>query len=277
MYYKLLVNIFFCIYGSTALLLDNDNDVCSITKFADCSSSYMDALIITNTSTTVSQEALYKFYCGPDFPTMITCMKSKLNPSCGPGTDNWNVRQSVSVSDPHLFDDFCRNDTAQLDMLSCQTKISQVEGGVNCITGETLNKTLDPTDICSIVHISLGCSFKYVDLMCPASMPDVIKEVNKTTIPGCKIQIETSPELTSCDIGMEKACDIAYNPPQILTGTTMGSPVPRISHAMRLFLCSSFGRAYLQCLEKVENLCKKDANSYLSNYPLIQQTIAHCS
>lgn len=247
-------------------------DKCSIEVFANCTSALWSIINMNGSVANIDTDALRNFYCGPNASLSLQCMKDRMDPSCGPDTDAAILNKSLASVSPDYFNSSLCSNTTETDLLfKCATSFPNLKGYQDCITGETLNKSVDPTKICNLFETSLGCSYKYTDLMCPSAMNAFKK--SSADVQGCSsnIDYENSPEASSCDEDIQKACDVAYKPPSYddVTGVME-------------FSCSKRGREYVTCQHKVYAICKdKDGfntSRLLDNLDFIEnKTAVACS
>ncbi|XP_053397582.1 uncharacterized protein LOC123552045 isoform X2 [Mercenaria mercenaria] len=256
---KLLVTLsmLFCIWlGSSGQTTTStqDKDRCSINVFDNCTDEFTSLVYnVTENEVNFDKDALLNFYCSSNITEIIQCLRDHLDPTCGPDTAAYTINRTLASIPPEFsYDKFCRNDSKKDfdELVTCQTLFPNVKGYADCITGVTLNKTLDPTDICNFLNSTLGCSYKYTKIMCPNST-NAFKEFTAINTVPCNLEFENSPEAMSCDDNMEKACSVAYKPPPF--DSTTGEFIE--------FICSERSRELQQCLRKVFAMCK-DKNGY---------------
>ncbi|XP_045199109.2 uncharacterized protein LOC123553467 [Mercenaria mercenaria] len=225
---------------------------CKIDVFENCTNDFTSLVNVTgNGDVTFDRQGLLDFYCGTGVAESIQCLRDNLDPTCGPNTDAAVINSTLSNVPPNFsYDKVCRNATDYNELLSCQLLLPNIQGYIDCITGETLNKTLDPTDTCKFFESTLGCSYKYTELMCPDSI-GAFKENAKST-GNCNPDFENSQEASACDENMQEACSVAYKPPSMVN-----SSATEIAN----FICSKRSLEYQWCLRKVFELCK-DKNGF---------------
>ncbi|XP_060590492.1 uncharacterized protein LOC132745561 [Ruditapes philippinarum] len=193
------------------------------------------------------------FLFSPNFSSTIDCMRDHLDPTCGPDTDAYVFNRSLAVMPANFsYEDYCKNDSAkELEkLLQCQTMFSKVNGFVDCVTGTSLNKTIDFTDTCRFLQTSFGCSYKYTKIMCPSFVKTFV-ESSEDSLKNCNIdELETVEEVMVCDKDMERACFVAYKPP----------PVTSNSSEFAEFICSERSRGLQTCLRTVYAMCKNSTD-----------------
>lgn len=127
--------------------------------------------------------------------------------------------------------------------MKCQTLLPNLKPFQDCVLGTTLNTTFDVKDTCNFFLMTLGCSYKYTDMMCPDSLKYIIE--SGTNYANCHLDFPSSATAQSCDLNMQQGCDVAFGKPNI--SDTQG---------MFQFYCSDRFPGYKECIRKVAKLCK---------------------
>lgn len=251
----------FLIDGLGATLPPSD---CDITVFANCTDFQKNFVNYTN-GVQIDTDAAYEFYCGPKGRETIQCLRDHADARCDANTDTGAILRVLAQAESQTTrDTMCQNKSSYTELMDCQKLLPNLQPFIDCVTGDTLNQTLDPKDTCRFFRMTLGCSYKYTDIMCPNQLQYFTQSAQ--TYGGCHLDLPTSPNALSCDKDMAKACEVAFNPPSISQ-----------SQEYFQFLCGGKGQQYINCIKKVNTLCKVvDTNFQLSQMPT-NQTLAMCS